>query len=326
MSSSSHQDNVLLTLNKLRARNKGNASVRAHFDHQRKQSDHPDPELQRIWFHNMKNVLQEVDEGLGCIPFNSHWHFLDVGCCPGGFSSYILSKNVRSTGVGISLAVESGGHGFLLEENLQPRLELNIADLTYYQLGPTIIADPKLQHLPFAPDTRPFDLVLLDGHPLRTSISKGGAAHDRLTSRLLISQLIIGLQATTISGTIIMKLAKPERPVTAKLLYMFDKLSLSVTTWKPVFMHATRDTFYMVAKGFGLGKQLHRLREWLAGLKELWLSLTYDGLEKICPADLDFIATQMELDAFAYRLQQLSQHIWQVQLSSLSGWKQVQEL
>jgi len=27
----------------------------------------------------MKNVLQEVDEGLGCIPPTSSWHFLDVG-------------------------------------------------------------------------------------------------------------------------------------------------------------------------------------------------------------------------------------------------------
>jgi len=327
MSSSSHHDNTLETLNALRAQNLGDSSVRAYFDHQRKQSDNPDLGTQQAWFRGMKNVLQEVDEGLRCIPLISRWHFLDVGCCPGGFSSYILSKNQRSSGVGISLAVENGGHSLLLEENLQPRLDLNIADLTYYQLGPTTIADPKLQPLPFLPDARPFDLVLLDGHPLRTSTA-GAGVYDQMSNRLLISQLIIGLQGTAISGTIIMKLAKPERPVTVKLLYMLDMLSLDLATWKPVCMHATRDTFYAVAKGFGYGRQGYRLQEWLDGLKELWVSLTYGRQTsgRISATDLDFIATQMELETFELRLQQLSQHIWQVQASSLHGWKQAQGL
>jgi len=205
-------------------------------------------------------------------------------------------------------------------------LDLNIADLTYYQLGPTLIADPKLQPLPFPPGARPFDLVLLDGHPLRTSAASD--TYAQMTSRLLISQLIICLEATNLSGTIVMKLAKPERPVTAKLLYMFDMLSLHVATWKPVCMHATRDTFYVVAKGFGYGRQGYRLQEWLGGLKVLWVSLTY-GLHSsgiVGTADLDFIATKIELNTYAPRLRQLSEHIWQVQASSLDGWKQVEGL
>jgi len=327
MSSSSNGDNTLETLNALRAQNSRDASVSAYFNHQRKHSDNPDPETQQAWFRGMKDVLQELDEVLGCIPLISRWHFLDVGCCPGGFASYILSKNQRSSGVGISLAVESGGHGLLLEDNLQPRLDLNIADLTYYQLGPTVITDPKLQPLPFPPDARPFDLVLLDGHPLRTSTS-GVGAYDQMSNRLLISQLIIGLQSTTISGTIIMKLAKPERPVTVKLLYMLDMLSLDLATWKPVCMHATRDTFYAVAKGFGHGRQGYRLQEWLYGLKALWVSLTYGGQKpgRVSTTDLDFIVTEMELEPFEHRRQQLSRHIWQVQASSLHGWKQAQGL
>jgi len=230
--------------------------------------------------------------------------------------------------VGISLAVEDGGHGLLLEENLRPRLELNIADLTYYQLGLTIIADPQLKPLPFPPDSRLFDLVLLDGHPLRTSTSKG-VAHANIASRLLVSQLILCLQATAISGTIVMKLAKPERPVTAKLLYMFDMLSIDLASWKPVCMHATRDTFYVVAKGFGYGRQGYRLQEWLARLKVLWMSLTYDEVRSsdgISATDLDFVATEMELKMFEYRHLQLSKHIWQVQTSSLEGWKRAEGL
>jgi hypothetical protein len=215
----------------------------------------------------------------------------------------------------------------LLEENLRPRLDLNIADLTYYQLGPTTITDPQLQPLPFPVDTRPFDLVLLDGHPLRNSTSQTGGDHIRISNRLLISQLIICLQATSISGTVIMKLSKPERPVTAKLLYMFDMLSLQLASWKPVCMHATRDTFYVVARGFGCGQLAYRLREWTDGLKALWVSLTYGGVHNlgtVSAGDLDFIVTKVGLRAFEHRLQQLSRHIWEVQATSLHGWKQAQ--
>jgi hypothetical protein len=200
--------------------------------------------------------------------------------------------------------------------------------LTCYQLGLTIIADPQFQPLPFPPDARPFDLVLLDGHPLRTSTTQT-SAQANIASRLLVSQLIICLQATAISGTIIMKLAKPERLVTAKLLYMFDMLSLDLASWKPVCMHATRDTFYVVAKGFGYGKQGYRLRDWLDRLKVLWVSLTYDQVdnsEGVSATDLDFIATEMELKTFEYRHLQLSQHIWQVQASSLQGWRRAEGL
>jgi len=39
--------------------------------------------------------------------------FLDLGCCPGGFTSYILSNNPSA---GISSEIETGGHRFLLED------------------------------------------------------------------------------------------------------------------------------------------------------------------------------------------------------------------
>jgi hypothetical protein len=243
-------------------------------------------------------------------------------CCPGGFSSYILSKNHKATGVGLSLEVESGGHAFLLESYLRPRLELILGDVTRYQLGPTYINDQRLKPLPLRPEIRSFDLVLLDGHPLRTSQSHTPWLGDHL----LISQLIIALQAISLSGTIVMKLSKPERLVTAKLLYLLDMLSLSLHSWKPVYMHATRSTFYVVAKGVGYGRQGFRLPRLLYGLKALWIDLTYGGVgglrRPLNASDLDFIVTQSELKTFGPRLQQLSQHIWMVQAESLRGWSE----
>jgi len=318
---------TLTKLNKFRSNNNQKASIRAHFQHQRAQSDAPSPELQQSWFRSMKNVLEEVDQALRFIPQGCRFHFLDVGCCPGGFSSYILSKNSKATGVGLSLDVESGGHAYLLEEELQPRLELYLADITYYQLGAMVFHDPRLKYLPFNAHNSPFDMVLLDGHPLRTSVGCTSYTGDRL----IISQLIICLQTISMSGTIVMKLSKPERVITAKILYMLDNLSLSLACWKPVCMHATRPTFYAVAKGVGYGKQGYRLPQLLHGLKLLWTSLTYGGAKgsgrPINATDLDFIVRDMDLQStFGDRLQRLSEPIWLVQEQSYRSWVEVEGL
>jgi hypothetical protein len=76
-------------------------------------------------------------------------------CCPGGFSLYILSKNTNAYGVGLSLPVSSGGHSFLIEEDLQLHLDLHLADITTYQLGP--YQHPNLQSLPSSFITYAFD-------------------------------------------------------------------------------------------------------------------------------------------------------------------------
>lgn len=233
---------------------------------------------------------------------------------------------MRSTGTGISLPVQDGGHEFLLEDNLRSRFDLNFTDLTSYQLGPKFINNPQLQlnPLPYNAASHRCDLVLLDGHPLRPSTQ---SLHDHTvkSNMLLISQLIIGLQAIATSGTIVMKLSKPERKLTAKIMYMFDMLSIHLASWKPVCMHATRDTFYIVAKGVGYGKQGYRLQEWLNRLKWLWVDMKFGPISvskrHLNDADLDFIVTNFELNTiFRDRLQQLSAHIWQVQASSLKGW------
>ncbi|KAJ7581527.1 hypothetical protein C8J56DRAFT_267420 [Mycena floridula] len=311
---------VLLELNLIREE-QHNAVHRAYSAHQRKQSDDPSPELQLAWYRSMKLVLKEIDEEIKVVPFKARITFLDVGCCPGGFSSYILSKNPSSIGLGISLPVEDGGHSFLLDEHLQYRFELHWSDITQYQLGPSPYNSNKLRALPFA--SASFDLVLLDGHPLR----QGGKRYSPYKSDiLLISQLIIGLQAVSWGGTVVIKLARPERPLTARILYLFDKLSLSLATWKPICMHATRDTFYAVAKGFGYGREGQRRMQLLAEMRGLWSKLTYSKhIHGLLDGDLNFIVDDLDLQyAYGERLQQLSQHIWIAQAASLKGWKEAQ--
>ncbi|KAJ7729695.1 hypothetical protein DFH07DRAFT_849886 [Mycena maculata] len=313
----------LRKLNLLRYKHGSKPSEEAYFQHQRRQADAPPETLQRAWFNSMRNVLEEIDQVLRCVPDSLPFRFLDLGCCPGGFSSYILGKNPRASGVGISLPEESGGHACLLEEDNLPRFELHWADLTRYQFGPAFIDDPRLQNFPVAPG---FDLVLIDGHPLRSVKGESIYLHG---DRLLISQIIAGLVSVTFGGTIILKQSKPERLITSQLIFLLDVLCAEVRTWKPVCMHGTRSTFYVVAKGFALGCQAVRWREILHGLMSLWVQLSYAGPNgagrQLIPTDLDFIVDNGTLKTlYAPRLRELSEHIWTTQSKCLKGWRDAQ--
>ncbi|KIJ96587.1 hypothetical protein K443DRAFT_10501 [Laccaria amethystina LaAM-08-1] len=74
--------------------------------------------------------MAEIDGQTNCIPLSGNLHFLDLG--PGGFSVYVLRKNYRARGLGISLEEEKGGHKYLLTQKreLRERHELVSADLT----------------------------------------------------------------------------------------------------------------------------------------------------------------------------------------------------
>ncbi|EGN99288.1 hypothetical protein SERLA73DRAFT_73821 [Serpula lacrymans var. lacrymans S7.3] len=292
-----------------------------HFQRQRNVADNAGPSQNYAWFIKMKNILGEIDHASDFIPNIEHeFMFLDLGCCPGGFTSYILDSNRKAAGLGISLEVEQGGHMSLLSEKDLERFSITYTDLTYFQLAATRIEDVRLSDIPVCIQERQFDIVLLDAHHLRMQLN--GKHWDYC--RLQIAQLIIALMAIRDNGTIVMKLSNPHRDSTAQLLYMLDVLSLNLILCKPQSMHANRGTFYAIAKGFGLGSQHERLDVFLKGLQELWVQITFGGEERtgryMEHGDLDFIVT-MECLAENYvdRLVELCRDVWAVQANVL--WK-----
>ncbi|KAL0577584.1 hypothetical protein V5O48_004416 [Marasmius crinis-equi] len=294
----------------------------AHFSHQKKQADKQDPEIQKAWFEAMKKVFEEINQNFDLIPVGTPFSFLDVGCCPGGFSSYILSTFPQVHGTGVSLPVERGGHALLLEEEIKPRFDLLWADLTFLHLGNAQNFEPSFAPFPFGISHPGFELVILDGHPLRTA---GPDVHI-LGDRLLISSLIFGLWCVQRGGTIVMKLSMPDRKISAQILYMLDILSGDLRTWKPVHIHATRSTFYAVARNFGNGPQASRYHGILTSLKSLWDELMLGSSEKpgkdrrLLDHDLDFIVNNRGLEQYSERLKALSTHLWMVEAASLAQW------
>lgn len=220
----------------------------------------------------------------------------------------------------MSLDVDKGGHDFLLEEAYRPRFELLWGDVNAYQLSSQPL--PGMKPLPITPATHPygFALVLLDGHPLRTAA--GPDEVHIVGDRLLISQLIIGLTTVSHGGTVIIKLSRPDRLIMAQLMWLFDQLAMDVRTWKPVCIHATRDTFYLIARGMGFGNSAGIYEYVLAGLRALWLDLAENG-RRLREDDLNFIVRKEVLvGPYKWRFDQLSGHILQVQIAAWKGWRE----
>lgn len=245
-----------------------------------------------------------------------------LSCCPGGFSDYVLRRNPEAQGVGISLEQENGGHGLAIPFPQRARFEIHWIDLTYLAIcSPQSRRLPSgkvaLFQMPFTPSG--FQLVFLDGQHRRPQESD--STHPWDIDRLLIAQLIIGLQSLNRGGTLIVKLSHLESATTARLVYMLDKISKTIVAFKP-YVHATRGSFYAVATGVGRGLEWEKRASYLKNLKKVWWNLTYDGPQNegrwLREEDLNFISKFETLGGpYLERLIKLGRGAWRAQSNAL---------
>ncbi|KAI8974610.1 hypothetical protein BD414DRAFT_181458 [Trametes punicea] len=281
----------------------------------------------------MRGVLGELDKAADVVPWSAPFTFLDIGCAPGGFSTYVLLKNKQASGVGISLPVSKGGHELALNAQLRERLHFIEEDILTYDLSPARRSSEPANGIQWPgkplPEecTRRYHLVMLDGHALRTYPTSGVTpeetqlAHARYRDALLIGQFIIALTSVKRGGTLVVKLSHVECFPAAHLVHMLDSISCSLVLHKPRFAHTYRGTFYAIARGVGKGTaQLMAQR--LEGLQALWHELRFGGQSSegryMVTTDLDFVVTaETLLNAHLDRLIQLSRSVWSTQVIGL---------
>ncbi|KAK0445599.1 uncharacterized protein EV420DRAFT_1571790 [Desarmillaria tabescens] len=293
--------------------------IQQYFRNQREVADNADLELSERWLKKMKKIMGQIDDHVKwCVPFSGRpFRFLDLGCCPGGFSTYILKKNKQSTGVGISLDPADGGHPYLIEQGIRDRHTIIFADLTLFQLGPQMISSPFFNFRPLPEDltTRQFDLALLDAHHLRTQNSSS-------SDLLAISQIVVALLSIKFGATVIMKLANPESWYTVRMLFFLDVLSASLTVHKPYAMHRNQGTFYAIGKGVGGKSERQRFlsHNLLPEFQKLWVDLRSGNGgagRSLEPKDLNFIISDEQVKGYASRLAELCEPVWKIQSAAL---------
>ncbi|KAI1784462.1 hypothetical protein LXA43DRAFT_1042378 [Ganoderma leucocontextum] len=324
----------LAELAQLRRKGWSDEGLDGHFTRQRKVADRSPHASEVFWFEMMKKGMSEMDGAVNILPKqHTPFEFLDVCCCPGGFSSFSLHKNPSARGVGLSLPVSSGGHPFMLEGHLRPRYDFIEKDILEYDLSPRVPGTLD------SPDRFPdsmlerFQLVIIDGHALRTYTSPTQPplddikeAHLSYRDSLHIAQLIVALEAVRPGGTILTRLSHLESFPATHVLYLLDRLSDELVVYKPHSMHAYRGTFYVVAKGVlghrAPGDHLELKARYVAGLRQLWSELRWGGPggcgRRMASGDLDFVVSTEEiLGEYLDRLITLGRGVWRTQAQGL---------
>ncbi|KAF8755483.1 FtsJ-like methyltransferase [Rhizoctonia solani] len=179
----------------------------------------------------MRFAMQELDNQVEFVVGN---RFLDLGCCPGGFSTYVLSKLPSIVGDGVSLPVELGGHSLAVPQALRSRFTIS--------------------HIPIPPNT--YDLVIADGH--RPPIILKQVGHEQRYARdlLLVSQLLAAIRAVKVGGSILVKLSlslanQALDGFMHRVVVALGELSSRVplVALKPKSIYATAGSFYVLVRG-----------------------------------------------------------------------------
>ncbi|KAF7852599.1 uncharacterized protein EAF02_012186 [Botrytis sinoallii] len=249
----------------------------AHFKQQRERADSTTPEGERGFYKMMQQIGEEMHNAHSIfnIPFvpDGQVNVLDLCMAPGGHTAAALDYRNSFKAYAITLNPASGGHNVMIDTS---RLQgLRYCDITMFTEHPE---DLKSKFSDIKPYTFiKYHLVFADGKTLRT--------HDRIkdtykanlskeTVRLQTSQLILAMNRMHNGGTLVMLLHKIDTWHSAFMLYTFSKFA-KVEVFKPVKKHATRSSFYMIAKDIKINhpETIKAIEEW----KEDWFYATFGG-------------------------------------------------
>lgn len=289
----------------------------------------PTPAMERK-FYKMNQYLGEqlhdkADAFYVKKKFGTEVTSLNLCMAPGGYTWSFLRRNRYSRAYGISLPVEDGGHPMFLEygEN-NDRVQVEWLDLTLLsaKLGTPVEKVPAKHpesarfnaYSPFP--GKIFDIVICDGNVLH--LHKDKRAIIREAHRLVLSQLIFGLERTKPGGNFIILLHRADSWSNFTLLKTFESFS-KVQLFKSPKIHGTRSSFYLVAKN--VQSQSAEAREAVNGWKEDWWTMTFAGEDGTGLSLEQPTAGEVQecLETYGQRWRMIGRPIWHLQLVALKG-------
>ncbi|KAK8023824.1 hypothetical protein PG993_011890 [Apiospora rasikravindrae] len=258
------------TLSALRRKGWESSDGDKAFQEQRKRADNLSKDVSEFNYKLMGKIADELHTATGAFQMPPRpCSVLDLCAAPGGFLNHAMRVNPGCGAVGFSLDPADGGYPNLLSPFRRRCMKfLDVTMLAEDMMGTTDIPADHPDADKFLPrqlgeDDR-FDLVLCDGHILRTqdrsssdSTNKDSdAVNDNKNYRELYEiyrlkyvQLALGLEHLKPGGTIIVLLHKVEMWNTLCTIRHFTRISKSVRLHKPRVSHTTRSSFYLVATG-----------------------------------------------------------------------------
>lgn len=291
-----------------------------HFQNQRQRADEYTPAAAMRFYVMMQQIGDEMQKKTSAFSTDrlpSHVRILDLCMAPGGYTYTALSNNTDAVAYGITLPPEKGGYNVMLNH---PRSSVLYTDITMFarEFGVEEVPSTHPEHAAFSLE-RPFldtkfDMIICDGQVLRTH-ERPGYRQDTEASRLTSSQLVFALQRIRPGGTLIMLMHKIEKFGTMDLLYTFSKIA-RIEVFKPVKKHATRSTFYLIAKNVQPDTEAGKAA--VLAWKTAWWTATFggDGTGERGVSFSDNYAQQV-IDAFGKEFVALARPVWSIQKDAL---------
>lgn len=207
-----------------------------------------------IHFQKCYGVMAELVEAhnnLDSFVPESGFRFLDLGCAPGGFSSYLLEDPRCINGFGVTLPSASGGFPMRLRN---PKFFLQQADL--FEIGPMDVISSEVH------------VCICDAQYLRNNVAwderyRGVRCRSKQHGvwALLMKQFWLGLTRLATGGMLIFRFgwrdAEPDdlatiwyKRCTLRLFSLLHDLFTHVKEVKSDYFNALQSSFYVCCAGF----------------------------------------------------------------------------
>ncbi|KAL3462792.1 FtsJ-like methyltransferase family protein [Aspergillus heterothallicus] len=310
-------------LSELRKKGWENPEGDRFFEKQRQTADSADGKTAKLFYKMMMKIGEDMNRITHVFDIKRSSGFdagiLDMCMAPGGFLATALRHNPDARAVGFSLPKDQGGHNVFLPP--QRNVAANFLDITM------LAADMGVTNIPadhpdagnflpcqFTPEMR-FDLVICDGQVLRTH-ERAAYREQREATRLVVTQLALGLEHLKPGGSMIVLLHRVEAIASVQLLYTFEKFA-SVRLFKPTNAHAKRSSFYMVASK--VKSDCEEAANAIATWKRMWKAATFGIDEEYYEAIRDNGQDdEVLIRDFGKRLTMLGKHVWNLQANALA--------
>jgi len=271
----------------------------------------------------MRQIGEEMQAATSAIRIQAERPLvLDVCAAPGGFVSIALDHNPTAVVYAMTLPKQLGGHPLLISHgNRNPQVNVRFLDITKLGLEYGLRLE-ELERDMSAEQPYPnlqCDLVFCDGQILRTNEAHRDPSREKhAATRLTCSQLILAMNRMKQGGTLIMLLHKAEAWNTMELLVMFAEFS-DLQVFKPFKKHATRSSFYLVARNVQPGCAAARLavEKW----KLSWRYASIGPGPSASPTEnadgKEQEAVSRVLQTFGEQFVQLLDPIWDIQRAAI---------
>ncbi|TFY62293.1 hypothetical protein EVJ58_g3950 [Rhodofomes roseus] len=240
----------LLALKHVAHRN-SNVSREKKEQYERNRAAVQSDENSTLHLEGFKHAFSQINAGSGNAFGEDKVHsFLDLGCAPGGFSTWVLENNRSASGVGITLSPEARGLRLQLDSRFHAQFQCSFDDVCRIAAG-----DIDIASVPAAG----FDLVIAQA----TIMFKDDVRWNESIG-LVYAQLLVAFQHLAQGGSLITSLRS--RP----LNWIVDVFRALDITFESVHAVNTqyqgrRPFVYVVCRGFRAdpdekNNYIHRLR------------------------------------------------------------------